>query len=112
MKLFSGTRMGKAEFPRVKRLPRKIFDRGLCARRQKPRFGFKSRAINGIADQGMAKMSHMDTDLMRATGFELAGDESGHGRACFARKAGFDFVMRHRFAAPTRFDHSHAVPMG
>ena len=62
-------------------------------------------AVEGIADDRMADMCHMDTNLMGAAGLELAGDQAGG--------AGKDFldpvVRRRRLAAAGNHGHFFAI---
>ena len=64
--------------------------------------GCKCRAVNSVADQGMADMGHVHADLMGAAGFELA---FGLGDGPFlVIEAAFDAKMGDGLAAVARQD--------
>src|SRR5215831_7943323 len=49
--------------------------------------GFEAAAIDGIAEERMPDRGEVDADLMRAPGFEPAGEETRHRRAIAAAVA-------------------------
>ena len=89
---FSGSGVAETEPDGMKRLARKDRQPALPA------------SIERIPEECVADMGHMDPDLVRAAGFQPAGDMR---RAC--AESGLDPVVRNR--VPTALGHRHAFPV-
>ena len=61
--------------------------------------GFEMRAIDAVAQQGMADMGEMHPDLMGAPGLELAGQQCGDGLAVAPLKGFLNFPVGDRLTA-------------
>src|SRR5262245_10423625 len=79
--------MPECKQPRMQRLAGERFDAVAKRWGQPVRLGAEGLAVIGIADDRMADMRHMHTDLMRAAGFEPAFDERSlrHIRSALAK---------------------------
>src|ERR1700740_1544321 len=91
----------KAERSRVQGLPRKRTDLG--ADRSAPRKAPScARAVDWVADQGVAAMSQMDPNLMCPTG----GETASHERRMAAERA-LDAIARYGRFSSALVDHRH-----
>src|SRR5689334_7939361 len=69
------------------------------------RLGLEMRAIDGIAEEGMASMGEVDPDLMGPAGLELAGQEARHRLSVLAVESFPHLIMGHGLAAALAHGH-------
>ena len=73
----AGARMLELQHVGMQRLAVERLDDPAGLIRQKIGLGPEAGAVDGIAQQRMADVCHVDADLVRAAGFQVAFDEGG-----------------------------------
>ena len=98
--------MLEAQPGRMERLPRaKFCENRLGGLSQMGGLGFEARSIDGICQQGMADMGHVDADLVRASGLQFAAHQR-HGTGAGAKNF-LRIPMGDRFTRTLMMGHGH-----
>lgn len=90
-------------------LPAKGGQRFLALRPELAGLGLEAGAINLVAEQRMAEMGEVDTDLVGPSGLELAGQQGGDRLAVFPGEGFQHLPMGHGFAAALADGHFLAI---